>query len=134
MSGLVWENGKMSKLVVVESPYAGKTDEEIEKNISYARACMRDCFLRGEYPFASHLLYTQPGILDDGNSKERKLGIEAGLEWVKVAEATVVYTDLGITEGMKQGINRAEEDGRVVEYRKLNPNSQSNSKISHSQL
>ena len=105
----------MSKLVVVESPYAG----DVEKNINYARACMRDCFLRGEFPFASHLLYTQPGVLDDENSKERKLGIEAGLEWVKVAEATVVYTDLGITEGMKQGIKRAEEDGRVVEYREL---------------
>ena len=107
----------MSRLVVVESPYAGKTKEEVEKNVSYARACMRDCFLRGEYPFASHLLYTQPGVLDDNNHKERELGIKAGLEWVKVAEATVVYTDLGISEGMKQGIKRAEKDGRVVEYR-----------------
>jgi len=109
----------MTRLVVVESPYAGKTDEDVEKNIVFARACLRDCFLRGEFPFASHLLYTQPGILDDGNSEERALGIKAGLEWVKVAEATVVYTDFGITDGMKQGIKRAEEDGRVVEYRKL---------------
>lgn len=110
---------KISKLVVVESPYAGKTEEEVEKNISYARACLRDCFLQGEYPFASHLLYTQPGVLDDNNHRERKLGIEAGLAWVKVAEATIVYTDLGITDGMRQGIERAERDGRVVEYRVL---------------
>ena len=109
----------MSKLVVVESPYAGKIEEEIENNVSYARACMRDCFLRGEFPFASHLLSTQPGVLDDKNSEERKLGIDAGLEWVKVAEATIVYTDLGISEGMKLGIERAVEDGRVVEYREL---------------
>lgn len=105
----------MARLVVVESPYAG----DVEKNVNYARACMRDCFLRREYPFASHLLYTQPGVLDDKNPEERKLGIKAGLEWVKVAEATIVYTDLGITDGMKLGIERASLDGRVVEYRVL---------------
>ncbi len=109
----------MSRLVVVESPYAGETEEEVERNIRYARACLRDCFLRGEYPFASHLLYTQPGVLDDKNSEERKLGIEAGLAWVKVAETTIVYTDLGISDGMRQGIRRAIEDGRSVEYRVL---------------
>ena len=51
----------MGKLVILESPYAG----EVEKNLDYARKCMKDCFLRGEYPFASHLLYTQNSILDD---------------------------------------------------------------------
>ncbi len=111
--------GKMVRLVVVESPYAGKSAEDINKNIVFARACLRDCFLRGEYPFASHLLYTQNGILDDGNPEERKLGIDAGLEWVKVADATVVYTDMGITKGMQQGIDKAKIDGRVVEYRSL---------------
>lgn len=109
----------MSRLVVVESPYAGETEEEIERNVKFARACLRDCFMRGEYPFASHLLYTQPGILDDNDHDERKLGIKAGLKWVEVAEATIVYTDLGISDGMKQGIERAEKDGRVVEYRIL---------------
>lgn len=112
----------LKKLVVIESPYAGKTEEEIEKNIKYARACLRDCFMRKEYPFASHLLYTQPGILADNNPEERKLGIEAGLAWVEIADATIVYTDLGITNGMRQGIERAKEDGRIVEYRSLNKN------------
>ena len=51
----------MNNLVLLESPYAG----DIEANLSYARACMRDCFERGEAPFASHLLYTQMGVLDD---------------------------------------------------------------------
>lgn len=110
----------MTKLVVIESPYAGKTKNEIKRNITFARACLRDCFMRGEYPFASHLLYTQPGVLDDNNRNERKLGIEAGLEWVKIADATIVYTNLGITEGMKRGIERAKQDERPVEYRKLN--------------
>jgi hypothetical protein len=40
--------------------------------------------LRGESPIASHLLYTQPGILKDDVPEERPLGIEAGLAWRSV--------------------------------------------------
>ncbi len=103
------------KLVVIESPFAGNC----KKNIEYARACMKDCFLRGEYPFASHLLYTQPGILDDNDSKERKLGIEAGFQWGDYADIIVVYTDLGTTTGMKMGIDKAKKSGKIIEHRSL---------------
>ena len=112
----------MPRLVVLETPYKGLgtlVEGDIEKNIEYTKKCMRDSFMRGEYPFASHLLYTQKGILDDDIPEERTLGIEAGLSWVKNAEATIVYTDLGISNGMKHGIERAEKDGRLVEYRQL---------------
>lgn len=102
-------------LVILESPFAG----DVEKNLKYARKCMRDCFMKGEFPFASHLLYTQEGILDDDLPEERKLGIDAGLCWGKFANKTVVYTDLGITEGMKEGIERAKSEGRVVEMREI---------------
>jgi len=101
--------------VILESPYAG----DVEANVEYARACLRDCLLRGEAPIASHLLYTQPGVLDDDNPEERKLGIDAGLEWGVHAEASVVYTDLGISTGMKYGIERASLEGRPVEYRAI---------------
>lgn len=106
---------KKEIFVILESPFAG----DVLKNIEYARKCMRDCFMRGEFPFASHLLYPQEGILDDYNPEERQLGIIAGLSWGKFASKTVIYTDLGITEGMKQGIKNAEEDGREIEMRKL---------------
>lgn len=102
-------------LVNIESPFAGDT----EKNIEYARACMADCLKRGEAPIASHLLYTQPGILQDDLPEERALGMQAGFAWNKQAQKTVVYVDLGITEGMKQGIAAAERDGRPVEMRRL---------------
>ena len=102
------------KKVIIESPFAG----DVKKNVEYARMCMRDSLLRGEAPFASHLLYTQPGILDDTVPEERKWGIEAGLIWGKGAKLTAVYTDLGITDGMKFGIERAKKEGRPVEYRK----------------
>jgi hypothetical protein len=60
-------------LVALETPYAG----DIEKNLRYARKCMHDCFKRGEAAYASHLLYTQPGVLDDNIPEERRLGMEA---------------------------------------------------------
>jgi len=58
----------MPRLVELETPYKGDNYIKLEENIEFARKCMRDCLLRGEFPFASHLLYTQPGITDDKNS------------------------------------------------------------------
>ncbi len=103
------------KRVILESPYAG----DIEKNEKYARACLRDSLMRGESPIASHLLYTQPGVLNDLDVEERKLGINAGLEWGQVADLTAVYTDLGISRGMEQGIVRASDEERVIDMRRL---------------
>ena len=101
--------------VIVESPFMGN----IAANLAYARRAMADCFRRGEAPFASHALYTQEGVLDDDDPAERALGIEAGLCWGALAEATVVYADRGISSGMLQGIHRAEHEGRKVEFRHL---------------
>jgi hypothetical protein len=64
-------------------------------------------------------LLTQPGVLDDDQPDERALGIRAGLEWYGVADACVVYTDHGISNGMRQGIRRARDCGVPVELRGL---------------
>jgi hypothetical protein len=101
--------------VVIESPYAG----DVEKNLRYLRACMRDCLLRGEAPFASHGLYTQEGVLRDEVPEDRKLGIAAGFAWRDVSDATVVYEDLGVSSGMLEGIADAKAKGRPVEFRIL---------------
>lgn len=98
--------------VILESPYAG----EVYKNKVYAYACMSDCLYRNESPIASHLLYTQ--FLNDNIRKERELGIEAGLAWTDVADATVVYYDRGISKGMKKGIRRASMNN-IVEFRSI---------------
>lgn len=102
-------------LVIVESPFAG----DVEENIRYARAAVRDSLLRGEAPIASHLLYTQEGILDDNVPEQRKLGIDAGLAWGKVADYTAVYVDRGISSGMWYGIENALKAGRPIYYRSL---------------
>lgn len=106
------------RLVIIESPYAGTIDE-VERNLRYGRAAMADCFARGEAPFASHLLYTQAGVLDDNVPAQRMQGIVAGLAWGVHADMTVVYTNLGITPGMEKGIKAARAAGRTVEFRTL---------------
>lgn len=103
------------RCVVVETPYAGN----VEQNLRYLRACLRDCLLREESPYASHALLTQPGILDDIDPAQRELGMIAGFAWRDVADLTVVYTDLGISGGMERGIADAKAKGRPVEYRTL---------------
>lgn len=103
------------RLVIIESPYAG----DVEANLEYARRAVRDSLARGEAPIASHLLYTQPGILDDSAPTERQQGIDAGLAWRRVAEASVVYTDRGISAGMQYGIRAAAEAGISIEYRSI---------------
>lgn len=109
------------RLVIIESPFAGN----VEENTKYARACMKDCLLRGEAPYASHLLYTQVGVLDDTVPEERKLGIEAGFAWGRAVDETgtettrVIYTDRGISGGMKRGVEEAKLLGQKIEYRSL---------------
>ncbi len=106
---------KKMSLVIIESPFTG----DVRENLKYVRAVMHDCIMRKEAPFASHALYTQPGVLDDDILEERILGIHAGFAWREVANKTVVYTDLGITKGMQYGIEHAKKVGRTIEYRKL---------------
>jgi hypothetical protein len=103
------------KLVIVESPYAG----DIERNVAYARACMADCLQRGEASYASHLLYTQPGVLRDEVPEERKAGIEAGFAFRRIADVSAFYVDLGWSNGMYLGREHCEKTGKEYEIRKL---------------
>ena len=103
------------KKVILESPFA----DDVDKNISYAKQCIRDCLKRGEAPIASHLLFTQEGILNDNNKCERALAIAAGLAWSDACDYVVVYTDYGITKGMQLGIEAHMRAGTKVLYRTL---------------
>lgn len=106
------------KLVVIESPFAG----DIEGNLTYARRAMSDSLHRGEAPIASHLLYTQEGILDDDIPAERTLGIESGLAWAKRSDLTAFYTDRGWSRGMIGARERCEAEGRPWVERRIGDN------------
>lgn len=109
-------NDTPSKIVIVESPFAG----DMETNRQYAiRACV-DCFRRGEIPFASHLLY--PQILDELKPEEREKGIVAGYAFWPAPETGAVivfYIDRGMSGGMQRAFGRATHGGWRVEYRHL---------------
>lgn len=106
--------------VILESPLKSDTLEGMEANKVYARQCMMDCIMNyGEAPFASHLLYEGTGLLDDTNQRQRTLGIKMGYVWGKMAHKVVVYTDHGITVGMKINIDYYTHEGIPLEYRRL---------------
>jgi hypothetical protein len=103
------------KLVVIESPYAG----DVAGNLAYAKRCVHDCLKRGEAPYASHLFFTQDGILDDLVPEERKLGIEAGFAWGRAADVVAFYVDRGWSKGMLGGYSEAVKRGAFVVLRAL---------------
>jgi len=101
--------------VILESPYAG----DIERNVAYARACVRHSLSVGEAPIASHLLYTQEGVLKDEIPEERQWGIDAGLAWKSVADKHVFYVDYGMSKGMQYAEKYATENNIPIEYRTI---------------
>jgi len=128
------EDETTMRRVVIESPYTAdkkkmptELDEagqrawiaaEVEENLRYLRAAMHDCLVhRDESPFASHGLYTQPGVLDDDIPIEREKGIKAGFEWRHASEVSAFYVDRGMSTGMRFGLTDALEKGRAFEYR-----------------
>ncbi|KKN47410.1 hypothetical protein LCGC14_0663230 [marine sediment metagenome] len=100
------------RLVLVESPYKGGGDR-----VDYARAALLDSLGRNEAPMLSHLLYTQ--VLDDDTPTDRYTGMLAGWAWLDVVAAVVVYDDLGISNGMAEGITRARSVGVPIERRQI---------------
>ena len=87
------------KLVYVESPFKGDNWEATRRNVLYARICVRDSLLRGEAPYASHLFFTQAGILNDAIAEERALGIAAGQTLGDKFDLRAVYEDFGVSRG-----------------------------------
>ena len=130
----------MVNLVIIESPFAPKgsyahmgvkPNVELARNVAYVRTAMHDCFKRGEIPFASHALYTLPGVLDDTVTEERVMGIQAGFKVCEVFSIVatmlpffftfkrVFYIDRGWSGGMKLGLADAREKNQKYEERTI---------------
>lgn len=97
---------KKRPVAIIETPYAAKTTADYKRNQQYLHEACLDALSRGEAPFASHGFYTQ--FLDDTVPEERQLGMECGFNiMAEAATKVVVYVDLGITPGMRKGIEVA---------------------------
>jgi len=102
-----------AKPVCIESPFRG----DLKLNLQYADACMLDSLRRGEAPFLGHLLY--PRVLDDTRDVDRAQGIAGHCAWLLLAESVIVYTDLGISDGMLIAVGLACDHDIPVMYRTL---------------
>jgi hypothetical protein len=101
--------------VILESPFGA----DPQRFIPYGRACVAHSLSLDEAPMAMHLLYTQPGVLDDTDPVQREMGMEAAFSWYAAAQAVVVYRDFGISTGMQRGILYGESLGLRIDYRSL---------------
>ena len=89
-------------IVYVASPLAGDVSSNLEKARQYCRLVSD----KGCLPLAPHTIFTQ--FLDDGNAKERSLGIRMGLRLLKRCDELWVFGS-EITAGMKAEITVANE-------------------------
>lgn len=90
------------KTVCIESPLAG----DLDKNIAYARACLRYCLEQGVSPYASHLLL--PQVYNDLSPEQREAGIQAGIAMGNQCDERWVFMDLGVSCGMGRAIDQAD--------------------------
>jgi hypothetical protein len=103
---------------IIETPYAG----DVQFNIDFARRCISHALHHGFAPLASHLLYTQPTILDDDDPEERELGITAGHRFYGPDVACLMFVDNGISSGMIEGLRAANRAGSAFGIYNLSDN------------
>ena len=102
------------KRVIIESPYRASERHTVEEHVSYLNSILRAVAMSCVSPYASHRILTE--ALDDSDERERELGIMCGLAWHSVADEMWVFTDLGVSEGMKHAICHANSVGLPVYY------------------
>lgn len=100
-------------LVVIESPYAG----DVERNRKYLQRCIKDSLDRGEFPFASHQMYTD--ALDDTNPEDREKGIRGGFEWGSCANEVIFFVDYGMSPGMHKALDHWLSQGKKITFLKI---------------
>ena len=87
-------------IVYIYSPYAGDTS----RNVAAARRYSRFAVESGYIPIAPHLLF--PQFLNDGDPKERELGLFFGNALMSKCSEVWVFGDT-ISNGMEAEVKRA---------------------------
>lgn len=108
----------MTQLVFIASPFSSLGSPNGRSiNLIYAKACLLDSLAKGECPLLPHLTF--PELFDDDIDEERTLGIRLGCYWLAKAHQLLVYTDLGISAGMKEEIECASRCGVPITFRSI---------------
>ena len=103
----------MAKIVLVESPYR---HGDRNRNLRYLAWCEFHSASLGEVPIASHGNCTAYWPEDD---EHRILGFEWRDRIRQVADATIFYTDLGMSQGQMSAEIRDRQAGLNAERRRL---------------
>lgn len=114
MSNLNRQEIKEMEVIYICSPYRAVDEENLQRNIEYAKELTREALLRGESPVTVHLYMTQ--CLDESNEQERNTGLAAGRELIPRCDAVIVGARHGISAGMKVEIDFARRCGIPVRY------------------
>ena len=91
-----------------------------EEYLDYLTEAVKDCISKGEAPLNAHAMFDK--CLDLCNPTNMSIINKMKESWGMLAKKTVVYTDLGVSEEMFEGITDAAARGREVEFRKLYEN------------
>lgn len=84
---------------------------DIERNTAKAIEYSREAILNGFFPLTPHIYFTR--FLDELNSEERAIGINAGLEWIRECDEVWVF-DEEISEGMKKELQFAKKLNKKI--------------------
>lgn len=95
------------------SRYRG-TKEQIAEHIKYAKKLTREVLLQGHCAITPHLYMTS--CLDDSDTKEREIGLKAGIELLGKCDAVIVGLQFGISSGMEAEIKEAQRLGIPILY------------------
>lgn len=61
-------------------------------------------------------------MLDDNRPLEREYGMACGHAWLIVSSLVAVYTDYGLSSGMRERIEIAQTMGMLITYRSIGKN------------
>jgi len=104
-------------LVAIESPLKANQGYSREQFRRYWQLCIEDAIKYHEDEvYCSHWL---ADVLDDENPLERAIGLKIGLRFSAFCDYAAVYTDFGISEGMKDAMIFYDKIGKRVERRSL---------------
>lgn len=95
-------------VIFVCSPYRGDVEQNTARAIGYCRYVIRS----GGLPYAPHLFLTR--VLNDDEEYERTVGLELGLEMLKLCDGIWVFGQL--SKGMRAEVDTAKRLGIPIRY------------------
>lgn len=86
--------------IFICSRYTATNELAFARNTRVAKDLFGLALHWGYAPFAPHLIY--PTFLDDSLPAQRQAGMDAGREWLHVADIVWMHVSHGISNGMSQ--------------------------------